>query len=60
MSSTPSRTDETNDRPVERPEPDDPVGRYAHLSLEDGSTIIYDPEESESWLQSDYVVDLGD
>lgn len=59
MSSTPSRRDEPADLPARRPAPGAPEGRYAHLKLEDGTTIIFDPEESDTWLQSDYVVDLG-
>lgn len=59
MSDTPSRTDDPAGPPVERSEPDDPADRYAHLSLEDGSTVIFDPEEADTWLQSDYAVDLG-
>lgn len=59
MSGTPSRTDETADLPARHPAPDGSDGRYAHLTLEDGTTIIFDPDESDTWLQSDYVVDLG-
>lgn len=58
MSSTPSRTDETADLPADRHAPDG-LDVYAHLSLGDGTAIIYDPEEPDTWLQSDYVVDLG-
>lgn len=59
MGGTPSRTDEATDLPARRPAPDALEGRYAHLTLEDGTTIIYDPDESGTWLQSDYAVDLG-
>lgn len=57
MSSTPSRRDEATGPPA--PEPSLPDGRYAHLPLDDGSVVIYDREEADTWLQSDYVVDLG-
>lgn len=59
MSSRPSPTDDPADLPARRPTPDGPGSRYVHLDLEDGSTIIYDPEGTDTWLQSDYVVELG-
>jgi len=33
--------------------------RYAHLSLDDGAVVIYDREEPDTWLQSDFVVEVG-
>ncbi|WP_170178714.1 DUF7331 family protein [Halapricum salinum] len=30
--------------------------RYAELSLEDGSIVIYDAENSSAWIQSDATV----
>lgn len=41
----------------EPPAPD--TDRYAHLSLGDGAVVIYDREEPETWLQSDFVVEVG-
>ena len=31
-------------------------GRYAELTLEDGSTVIYDTEQPSAWLQSDAAI----
>jgi hypothetical protein len=33
--------------------------RYAHLSLDDGAVVIYDREEPDTWVQSDYHVEVG-
>ncbi|MEF8882369.1 MAG: hypothetical protein V5A34_07610 [Halapricum sp.] len=33
-------------------------GQYAEVSLEDGGVIIYDRENSDKWIHSDYCNDL--
>ena len=33
--------------------------RYGHISLGDGAVVIYDRQEPETWLQSDFVVEVG-
>ena len=67
MTDTPSRADEptdpTLDRPtdatLDRPESALDSDRYAHLSLDGGEVVIYDRNEPETWLQSDYHVEVG-
>ena len=53
-----SNTRENAD-PSERP-PESPLDseRYAHLSLDD-EVVIYDREQPDMWLQSDFVVEIG-
>ena len=54
-----SDTQENAD-PSERP-PESPLDsdRYAHLSLDNEAVVIYDREEPETWLQSDFAVEIG-
>lgn len=59
MSNAPSDTDESPDSPTEPPEMPLDSGRYAHLSLDNGEVVIYDREDPEMWVQSDFVVELG-
>ena len=47
---------ESLDRPPESPLNSD---RYAHLSLNDDAVVIYDREQPDTWLQSDFVVEIG-
>jgi hypothetical protein len=47
---------ESSDRPPESPLDSD---RYAHLSLDDDAVVIYDREQPDTWLQSDFVVEIG-
>ena len=49
-----SNTQENAD-PPESPLDSD---RYAHLSLDD-EVVIYDREQPDMWLQSDFVVEIG-
>lgn len=60
MSDTPSDSDELPEPMTEAPPHsarDDE--RYAHLSLGDGEVVIYDREDPETWLQSDFAVEIG-
>lgn len=59
MSNTPSSTDEGIEPPADHPGAALDGDRYAHLPLEDGSVVIYDREHPDTWVQSDYVVDVG-
>ena len=54
-----SNTQEDADQ-SERP-PESPLDseRYAHLSLDDDAVVIYDREQPDTWLQSDFVVEIG-
>ena len=45
-------TDESPESPLDS-------DRYAHLSLDDDAVVIYDREEPETWLQSDFAVEIG-
>ena len=56
MSDTRQPDDESTDEPPESPLDSD---RYAHLSLDDDAVVIYDREEPETWLQSDFAVEIG-
>ena len=49
-----------NAEPVDCP-PESPLDsdRYAHLSLDDDAVVIYDREQPDTWLQSDFVVEIG-
>ena len=49
-----------NADPSERP-PESPLDskRYAHLSLDNDEVVIYDREQPDTWLQSDFVVEIG-
>jgi hypothetical protein len=60
MSDTPSESDELPEPTTEEPPRaarDDE--RYAHLSLGDGEVVIYDREDPDTWLQSDFAVEIG-
>ncbi len=59
MSSAPSDTDESIPSSVEPPETPLDSERYAHLSLDNGEVVIYDREDPDMWVQSDFVVELG-
>lgn len=59
MSNTPSETDELPASTTEPPESALDSERYAHLDLDNGEVVIYDREEPDTWLQSDFVVELG-
>ena len=47
---------EPSDRPPESPLDSD---RYARLSLDDDAVVIYDREQPDTWLQSDFVAEIG-
>ncbi|WP_254839898.1 DUF7331 family protein [Natronomonas marina] len=57
MSDIPSErsVEGTNDHPKSPLDTD----RYAHLSLDDDAVVIYDREEPDTWVQSDFVVEIG-
>lgn len=64
MSDAPSDVDEpvvadTDAAEADLPESALDSDRYAHLSLDDGAVVIYDREEPDTWLQSDFVVEVG-
>lgn len=71
MSDTPARSDDAGDLPANPhgdeygdPPRDPPASvldgdRYAHLPLADGSVVIYDREQPDTWVQSDYAIDVG-
>lgn len=59
MSNTPSSRDEPVEPPADDPGSIPEGDRYAHLPLEDGSVVIYDRQHPDTWVQSDYVVDVG-
>lgn len=59
MSNTPSRTDDPIEPLSDHPGSALDCDRYAQLPLEDGSVVIYDRERPDTWVQSDYTVDLG-
>ena len=60
MSDTPPEPeDDPTDESPESPESPLDSDRYAHLSLDDAVVVIYDREEPETWLQSDFAVEIG-
>lgn len=59
MSSAHSDTDESPGSSIEPPETPLDSKRYAHLSLDNGEVVIYDREDPDMWVQSDFVVELG-
>ena len=59
MSDTRQLDDESTDESPESPESPLDSDRYAHLSLDDDAVVIYDREEPETWLQSDFAVEIG-
>lgn len=59
MSSAHSDTDEPPGSSIEPPETALDSKRYAHLSLDNGEVVIYDREDPDMWVQSDFFVELG-
>lgn len=59
MSDAPSPTDELPESTTEPPKTALDSDRYGHLALESGAVVIYDREEPETWLQSDFAVEVG-
>lgn len=59
MSNTPAGEDEQVEPPSDHPGAALDGDRYAHLPLEDGSVVIYDRQQPDTWVQSDHVVDVG-
>ncbi|MFQ3318980.1 MAG: hypothetical protein ACI8UR_002403 [Natronomonas sp.] len=62
MSEAPSETDELPENPTDAPKPPESAidsDRYGHLTLDSSAVVIYDREEPDTWLQSDFVVDVG-
>lgn len=59
MNNTPTGADEPIEPPADHPGSALDGDRYAHLPLADGSVVIYDREHPDTWVQSDYVVDMG-
>ena len=58
MSNAPSGADETLGASTNPPETPLDSERYGHLSLDNGEVVIYDREDSDTWVQSDLVVDV--
>ena len=54
--SSTERDVESTSEPPESPLDSD---RYAHLSLDDDAVVIYDREDPDTWVQSDYFVEIG-
>ena len=52
---------EMSDKQEAADPPESPLDseRYAHLSLDDDAVVIYDREQPDTWLQSDFVVEIG-
>jgi hypothetical protein len=59
MSNAPSDTDESPGSSTEPPETPLDSQRYGHLSLDNGEVVIYDRNDPEMWVQSDFVVKVG-
>lgn len=59
MTDTPSHLDELAEATSEPPETALDSDRYGHLSLDDGAVVIYDRQEPDTWVQSDYHVEVG-
>ncbi len=59
MSNAPSDTDESPELSIDPPETPLDSERYAHLSLDNGEVVIYDRDDPDMWVQSDFVVELG-
>lgn len=59
MTDTPSHLDEPTEATSEPPETTLDSDRYGHLSLDDGAVVIYDRQEPDTWVQSDYHVEVG-
>jgi hypothetical protein len=59
MTDTPPDGDGSTDEACDPPESALDTDRYAHLSLDDGAVVIYDREEPDTWLQSDFAVEVG-
>lgn len=51
----PNGTDPTEEPPSSPLDSD----RYAHLTLADDAVVIYDREEPDRYLQSDFAVEIG-
>ncbi len=59
MSNAPSDTDGSPRSSTDPPETPLDSERYAHLALDTGEVVIYDREDPDMWVQSDFVVELG-
>ena len=59
MTDAPSHLDEPTDATPEPPETALDSDRYAHLSLDGGDVVIYDRHDPDTWVQSDYHVEVG-
>lgn len=62
MTDAPSHVDEPSPDAPDTPKPPESAldsDRYAHLSLDNGAVVIYDRKEPETWLQSDFAVEVG-
>ncbi|QSG13286.1 Uncharacterized protein HSBGL_2892 [Halapricum desulfuricans] len=46
----------TTDKPMTDADAD---GRYAAIETGSGETVIYDRDNPDAWVQSDYAVDIG-
>ncbi|MFW6018130.1 MAG: DUF7331 family protein [Halapricum sp.] len=46
----------TTDKPVTDTDAD---GRYAAIETGSGETVIYDRDNPDAWVQSDYAVEMG-
>jgi hypothetical protein len=59
MTDAPTRVDEPTETTDEPPESALDSDRYAHLSLDGGDVVIYDRHEPDTWVQSDFHVEVG-
>lgn len=59
MTDTPSTADGPSGDAPDPPSSALDSERYAHLPLDDGGVVIYDRRDPETWLQSDFAVEVG-
>jgi len=36
------------------------VPRYGAIRIEDGSVVVYDRDDEDAWIRSDYSVEIGE
>ena len=35
------------------------VPRYGAIEIEDGSVVVYDRDDGDAWIRSDYAIEVG-